>query len=129
MAASVAHQALSLLVSKTIAADVGYRARSHRRRNGVVGRAIVLWKTRLEYSARLPQADAQVRGTGVSRWPGQHLVPDARRLADPPRPRSSGIRLALHPLEWLLWNDHSERIWRARILGSHAFRSRDARVQ
>src|SRR6202034_795834 len=106
------------------AASFGYRARSDRGRRRVVGRRHLHRQSRLEEAPRLCPGPSVGRGTAIPRGSGRRTLPDARRLEDQlgiARPAARG--LGLSEVAKILRDDHSEAVWRPRLLRLCAFGS------
>ena len=109
---------------RRIAVDVRHRARSARGRRRLVGRRPLHRQSRLVEIARLCARCAHGRGKGLPARPGRRAMRHARRLEDQlgmARPAAGG--LGLYQAPQILWHDHSQGIWRARLLALRAFRS------
>ena len=79
-----------------------------------------------DWSKLLANAPATLTrgGTGLPQRPGRRALRHARRLEDQlGMARSAAGGLGLHQAPQILRHDHSEGIWRARLLALRAFRS------
>ena len=89
-----------------------------------MGRRSLHRQSRLVETAGQCAGDADRRRAGLSQRPGRRALRDARRLEDQlGMARSAAGSLGLHQGAQILRHDHSEGIWRARLLALCAFGS------
>ena len=119
------HQQADLLLgARRVAGDVRYRARGARSGRRLVGRRPLHRQSRLVETAGERAGDADRGRTGLPQRPGRRALRHARRVEDQlGMARSAAGGVGLHQAPQILRHDHSEGVWRARLLALCAFRS------